>query len=56
VLVAARAAAILAVGDGKAEAVAGVMRGPDPAVPASLLAAGNLELIVDPAAAAKTKS
>ena len=51
VLRAARASLILAVGNGKASAVAGVLSGPDPAVPASLLADGPLELIVDRTAA-----
>jgi 6-phosphogluconolactonase len=51
VLRAARASLILAVGDGKAGAVAGVLSGPNPGVPASLLADGPLELIVDRTAA-----
>jgi 6-phosphogluconolactonase len=51
VLQAARRSLILAVGEGKASAVAGVVSGPDPAVPASLLADGPLELIVDRTAA-----
>jgi len=48
---AAGAALILAAGEGKAQAVAATVSGPDPAVPASLLADGALELIVDQAAA-----
>jgi 6-phosphogluconolactonase len=51
VLQAARSAVILAVGEGKARAVAATVSGPDPGVPASLLADGPLELIVDRAAA-----
>jgi 6-phosphogluconolactonase len=53
VLRATRTAAILAVGDGKADAVAATLAGPSPQVPASLLADGPLELILDEAAAAK---
>jgi 6-phosphogluconolactonase len=48
---AARSALILAVGGAKAGAVAKTLSGPDPAVPASLLACGAVELIVDRAAA-----
>jgi 6-phosphogluconolactonase len=51
VLRAARRSLILAVGDGKASALAAVASGPDPEVPASLLADGPLELIVDHTAA-----
>jgi 6-phosphogluconolactonase len=51
VLRAARAAAILADGPGKAHPVALVLRSPDPQVPASLLADGPIELIIDEAAA-----
>jgi 6-phosphogluconolactonase len=51
VLRAARGALILAVGQGKARAVAGTLSGADRAVPASLLADGSLELILDRAAA-----
>jgi 6-phosphogluconolactonase len=51
VLRAARRSLILAVGDEKASAVARVLSGPDPEVPASLLADGPLELIIDRAAA-----
>ena len=51
VLRAARRLLMLAVGDAKATAVAGVLSGPDPDVPASLLADEPLELIVDRAAA-----
>jgi 6-phosphogluconolactonase len=56
VLRAARRSLILAVGDGKASAVAGVLTGPDPGVPASLLADGSLELIVDRAAAREIRA
>jgi 6-phosphogluconolactonase len=42
---------MLVSGAGKAGAVAAVMAGPDPTVPASLLADGPLELILDAAAA-----
>ena len=49
VLRAARRSLILAVGEAKASAVAGVLSGPDAGVPASLLADG-LELILDRAA------
>jgi 6-phosphogluconolactonase len=48
---AARAAAILAVGAGKAAPAAAALRGPSPDVPASLLADGPLELILDADAA-----
>ena len=48
---AARSAVILAVGGAKARAVAATLSGPDPGVPASLLAEGPVELIVDRAAA-----
>ena len=51
VLRAARSAVILAVGEGKARAAAAALSGPDPGVPASLLADGALELILDRAAA-----
>src|SRR2546423_7484927 len=51
VLQAARRSLILAVGEGEASAVAGVVSGPHPGVPASLLADGPLELIVDRTAA-----
>lgn len=54
VLYAAREAIILAVGDGKRDAVAAVLRGPDPAVPASLLPHPTTTLIVDAAAAPHT--
>lgn len=49
----ARALPMLATGAGKAHAVAAVMAGPDPGVPASLLAEGPLEIILDAAAAAE---
>jgi 6-phosphogluconolactonase len=51
VLRAARSVLILAVGEGKAGAAAAAVSGPDPGVPASLLAEGPLELILDRAAA-----
>jgi 6-phosphogluconolactonase len=51
VLRAARRSLILAVGDGKTSAAAAVVSGPDPGVPASLLADGPLELVLDQAAA-----
>jgi 6-phosphogluconolactonase len=51
VLRAARGAAILADGEGKARPVAAVLAGPNPHVPASLLADEPTELIVDRAAA-----
>jgi 6-phosphogluconolactonase len=51
VLRAARAGAILADGAQKARPVARVLDGPDPHVPASLLADGPIELILDRAAA-----
>jgi 6-phosphogluconolactonase len=51
VLRAARGAAILAEGQAKAGPLAKALRGPDPRVPASLLADGPIELIVDRTAA-----
>lgn len=51
VLRAARGAAILADGPGKAHPVAMVLEGPSPEVPASLLADGPIELIIDRGAA-----
>ncbi len=56
VLRAARGAAILAVGSGKAPPAAAILAGPDPGVPASLLADGPLELILDRAAAAEIRA
>ena len=53
VLRAARRALILAQGPGKADAVARVLAGPDPAVPASLLVPERTELVVDEAAASR---
>ena len=50
---AARSRLILATGSGKAEAVAAMLAGPDPGVPASLLGGPSTELIVDVAAAAR---
>ena len=51
VLRAARSALVLALGESKAHAAAATLSGPDPGVPASLLADGPLELILDRAAA-----
>jgi 6-phosphogluconolactonase len=51
VLRAARSILILAVGAGKAHPAAATLSGPDPGVPASLLADGPLELVLDRAAA-----
>ena len=51
VLRAARSIIVLAVGESKARAAAAALAGPDPGVPASLLADGALELILDRAAA-----
>jgi 6-phosphogluconolactonase len=51
VLRAVRSMLILAVGAAKAHAAAATVAGPDPGVPASLLADGPLELVVDRAAA-----
>jgi len=51
VLRAARSVLVLAVGEGKSGAAAAAVSGPDPGVPASLLAEGPLELILDRAAA-----
>jgi 6-phosphogluconolactonase len=50
VLRAAREVVILAAGAGKRDAVTRVLAGPDPAVPASLLAGAEVTLIVDEAA------
>ncbi len=55
VLEAARDLLVLAVGEGKADAVAAVVRGPDRRYPASLLPARTL-LVVDPAAAARVQA
>jgi 6-phosphogluconolactonase len=51
VLRGARLVLVLATGAGKADAVARVLAGPDPATPASLLAPAAVELLVDQAAA-----
>lgn len=51
VLRAARSVVILATGSGKRDAVERVLAGPDPATPASLLAAESLTLVLDEAAA-----
>ena len=48
---AARSRIVLAVGESKAWAAAAALAGPDPGVPASLLAEGSLELILDQPAA-----
>ena len=48
---AARLTLLLVAGAGKREAMARVAAGPDPATPASLLAEGTLEVVVDAAAA-----
>lgn len=50
VLYAARQAIMLAVGNAKRDAVAAVLKGPDPAAPASLLPQGTTTLVVDAAA------
>ena len=52
VLRGARAILMLATGAGKAEALAAVLKGPDPHVPASLLSGGRLQIVSDDAAAA----
>jgi 6-phosphogluconolactonase len=52
VLLAARAVVVLAAGAGKAQAVKAMLAGPDPEVPASLLAPAGPALVVDAAAAA----
>ena len=51
VLRAARAAVILATGQGKRDAVERVLKGPNPATPASLLTLDSLTLVLDEAAA-----
>jgi 6-phosphogluconolactonase len=51
VLRGARSMIVLAVGEGKARPAAAALSDPDPGVPASLLADGALELILDRAAA-----
>jgi 6-phosphogluconolactonase len=48
---AARHSLLLATGAGKADALAAALSGPDPSVPASLLASGRLHVIADDAAA-----
>jgi 6-phosphogluconolactonase len=50
VLRAARHCLLLATGAGKADALAAVLAGPDPHVPASLLSLGRLYIVVDDAA------
>jgi 6-phosphogluconolactonase len=50
VLRAARRCLLLATGSGKAAAVGAVLAGPDPDVPASLLASGRLHVLIDDAA------
>jgi len=54
VLRAARRCMLLAVGAGKAPALAAVLAGPDPLVPASLLGSDRLEVVVDAAAAGRS--
>jgi 6-phosphogluconolactonase len=54
VLRAARRCLLLAPGASKADAVAAVLAGPDPRVPASLLTSGRLHVITDDAAAPKS--
>jgi len=56
VLHAARAAILLATGEGKARAVEAVLRGPDVAVPASLLPPATTTMIVDEAAGARLRN
>jgi 6-phosphogluconolactonase len=51
VLRAARRCLLLVTGAGKADALATVLAGPDPHVPASLLASGRLQVLADDAAA-----
>jgi 6-phosphogluconolactonase/glucosamine-6-phosphate isomerase/deaminase len=51
VLRAARRCVLLASGESKAEAIRAALAGADPRVPASLLDAANLQLLVDHAAA-----
>jgi 6-phosphogluconolactonase len=53
VLRAARCSLLLATGAGKAEALAAALAGPDPRVPASLLASERLHVVADTAAAAR---
>jgi 6-phosphogluconolactonase len=50
VLRAARHCLLLATGAGKADAIAAVLAGPDTGVPASLLASGHLQIVIDDAA------
>jgi 6-phosphogluconolactonase len=51
VLRAARHCLLLATGAGKSDALAAVLAGPDPHVPASLLASGRLQIVIDDSAA-----
>jgi 6-phosphogluconolactonase len=53
VLRAARGCLLLVTGAGKAEALAAVLTGPDPRVPASLLTSERLHVVADAAAAAR---
>ncbi|HUN77970.1 MAG TPA: 6-phosphogluconolactonase [Solirubrobacteraceae bacterium] len=55
VLRAARCCLMLVTGSGKAQALARVMAGPDPAVPASLLGGDRLHVVADAAAAASIR-
>jgi 6-phosphogluconolactonase len=56
VLRAARACVLLVTGAGKADALAAVLAGPDPGVPASLLAGERLHVLADAAAAARASA
>ncbi len=56
VLRAARHVLLLAVGAGKAEALAATLRGPDPRIPASLVAGERLHVLADAAAAGRLTS
>ncbi|HEV3323891.1 MAG TPA: 6-phosphogluconolactonase [Solirubrobacteraceae bacterium] len=55
VLRAARCSLLLVAGAGKAEALAAALAGPDPRVPASLLASERLHVVADAAAAARAR-
>jgi 6-phosphogluconolactonase len=50
---AARRLVLLVTGEGKADALARVVAGPDPAIPASLLERERLEIVADEAALAR---
>jgi 6-phosphogluconolactonase len=49
----ARRLVLLVTGEGKADALARVVAGPDPAIPASLLERGRVEIVADEAALAR---